>query len=73
MANIRSWLGIKTNIEMLYLPDEMFRQRGHDISLIFGKPVPWQTFDKSESPSFWAAMMKKRSYELAEVLKDYRK
>jgi hypothetical protein len=73
LANLRSLLGIKTNIEMLYLPDEMFRQRGREIFLVFGKPVPWQTFNKSESPSFWAGMMKKRSYELACELKDYRK
>lgn len=73
LANLRSRLGIKTNIEMLFLPDEMFKQRGRDIFLVFGKPVRWQTFDKSESPTFWAEMMKKRSYELAHALLDYRK
>jgi putative hemolysin len=73
LANIRSLLRIRTNIEMLYLADEMFKQKGRDISLVFGKPVPWQTFDKSEPPSFWAGEMKKRSYQLAQAIKDYRK
>lgn len=68
LANIRSRLGIKANIEMLYLPDEMFRQRGKEIKLIFGKPIPWQTFDRSRTPSEWAEWVKSKSYELQTLL-----
>ncbi len=50
LSNLRKSLGIKANIEMLYLPDEMFRQKEKDISLVFGKPIPWQTFDNSKLP-----------------------
>lgn len=39
LANWRKRLGIKVNIEMLFLPDEMFRQRGSHFRLIFGTPV----------------------------------
>lgn len=64
LANIRKFLGIKANIEMIYLPDEMFRQKGKSISLVFGKPIPWQTFDNTKSPGEWAEWVKTRSYEL---------
>ncbi len=64
LANLRTFLGIKSNIEMLYLPDEMFSQKGKNISLVFGKTIPWQTFDKSKSLPEWAEWVKERSYEL---------
>ncbi len=64
LANLRSFLGIKANIEMLYLPDEMFRQRGHEISMVFGSPVSHETFDKSRSPGEWAEWVKTLTYDL---------
>lgn len=64
LSNIRKFLGIKANIEMFYLPDELFKQTGKEISLVFGKPIPWQTFDNSKSPLEWADWVKSRSYEL---------
>ena len=64
LANIRAFLRIKGNIEMLYLPDEMFRQKGKDLSLVFGTVIPWQTFNKSKSPSEWAEWVKSVTYEL---------
>jgi putative hemolysin len=64
LANIRKFLGIKGNIEMLYLADEMFKQKGKEISLTFGKPISWQTFDKSRSAPEWADWVKSKSYEL---------
>jgi 1-acyl-sn-glycerol-3-phosphate acyltransferase len=70
LANIRSLLGIKTNLEMLWLPDEMFRQKGKQIYIVFGKPVSWKTFDKTKSTSGWAAFMKKRSYDLESKIDD---
>lgn len=64
LANLRKRLGIKANIEMLYLPDEMFRQKGKEIHLVFGKPIPWQTFDKSKTAPEWASWVKSESYKL---------
>jgi putative hemolysin len=64
LANIRKLLGVKANIEMLYLPDEMFRQKDKKISLVFGKPIPWETFDKTKSAVGWADWVKAKSYEL---------
>lgn len=65
LANIRVFLGIKSNIEMIYLPDEMFRQKDQQIDLVFGSPIPWQSFDRSRSYPEWADWLKKKSYELA--------
>jgi 1-acyl-sn-glycerol-3-phosphate acyltransferase len=69
LANLRKSLRIKANIEMLYLPDEMFRQKGKEISLAFGKPVPWQTFNHSKTPVEWAGRVKSISYELESLIK----
>jgi putative hemolysin len=68
LASVRSKLGIKTNIEMLYLADEMFRQKGKDLDLVFGERIPWQTFDKSRSHMEWAEWVKNKTYELSRRL-----
>ena len=64
LANLRKLLGLKANIEMLYLADEMFRQKGKEIDLVFGKTIPWETFDKSRSALEWADWVKTKSYAL---------
>jgi putative hemolysin len=64
LANFRKLIGIKANIEMLYLADEMFRQKDKEINLVFGKPIPWETFDKTRSAPEWANWVKSKSYEL---------
>jgi putative hemolysin len=64
LANIRKFLGLKANIEMLYLADEMFKQKGKEIMLVFGETIPWETFDKSKSAPEWAEWVKSKSYGL---------
>jgi putative hemolysin len=64
LSNFRNLLGIKANIEMLYLVDELFKQKGKEIDLIFGKAIPWQTFDHSSTTQEWAEWVKEKSYEL---------
>lgn len=64
LANIRSFLKIKANIEMLYLADEMYKQKGKVIDLVFGKVIPWQTFDDTKTAPEWAEWVKERSYIL---------
>ncbi len=64
LANIRKLLGIKANIEMLYLADEMFRQKDKEIRLVFGNKIPWTTFDRSKTPLEWADWVKLKTYEL---------
>jgi 1-acyl-sn-glycerol-3-phosphate acyltransferase len=68
-SNFRKLLGIKANLEMLYLSDEMFKQKNKEILLVFGEPVPWQTFDKSKTLNEWAEWVKDKSYALELVTK----
>ena len=39
LAKIRKWLGIKVNIEMFFLVDELFKQMGMDMSVVVGEPI----------------------------------
>lgn len=64
LARFRTFFGIKANIEMLYLVDEMFKQRGQRPHVIIGDPIPYTTFDSSKKPAQWAAWVKKKVYEL---------
>jgi 1-acyl-sn-glycerol-3-phosphate acyltransferase len=64
LSNFRNLLGLKANIEMLYLADEMFKQRDKVIHLIFAKPIGWETFDRKKSPGEWADWVKSKVYEL---------
>lgn len=52
------------NLAMMFLVDEMYRNVGKDFRIAFGKPIPWQTFDKSRTPAEWAQYVKDRVYEL---------
>lgn len=64
LANLRKRLKIKANIEMIYLPDEMFRQKGKSLKIVFSQPVPYQIFDKSHKPGEWAQMMRAFIYTI---------
>lgn len=64
LANICKVLGIKFNIAMLYLVDEMYKNRHKTFTVSIGKPIPWQTFDKSRTPAQWAQYVKDIVYKL---------
>ena len=64
IANLRKRLGVKFNFEMALLPAEMFAQRGKTLTITFGQPIPWQTFDKRHTAAEWAAMVKEHVYRL---------
>lgn len=66
LAKVRKFLRIKLNIEMMYLADEMFKQKGNQFTIRIGKPIPWQTFDKSKSQSHWAEWVKEIVYSMEE-------
>lgn len=65
LANIRSKVGVKANIEMFYLPNEMFKQKEKTITLTIGKPISYNVFDKSKTPKEWAQKVKNHIYKLA--------
>lgn len=64
LANIRKLFKIKVNIEMMYLADEMIKHKNKTFDIYFGKPIPYQTFDKSKTHKEWAAEVKRITYEL---------
>lgn len=64
LSNISDRLVKKVNIAMLFLVDEMFKNTGNTFPIKIGKPIPWQTFDKSKSPMEWAEYVKKQVYQL---------
>jgi len=67
IARWRTKLGIKANIEMFFLVDEMFRQRNKTITVIFGKPIQPDFFDQSKSDLEWAHYVKKCVYKLSDA------
>jgi putative hemolysin len=64
LANVCKALGIKFNIAMLYLADEMFKNRHKTFTVTFGKPISWETFDKSKTSAQWAEYVKDIVYNL---------
>src|SRR6056297_1811246 len=65
LARIRAILGIKANIEMFYLPNEMFKQREKNIVLTFGQPISHRVLDRRYTPKQWAGKIKAHVYELS--------
>lgn len=64
IANICKMLHLKVNVAMLYLVDEMFKNRNKTFTVTFGKPIPWQTFDKSKAATQWAQWVREQVYKL---------
>lgn len=64
LSRFRNKIGIKANIEMLYLVDEMYKQHNKTLNIVFGKPIPWQTFDKRFTDLEWAQRVKAHVYRL---------
>ena len=62
---VRRALGIKTNIELILLPREMFLKRNKTIKFKIGKPIPWQTFDRSYTHIQWAQKVKAHVYSMS--------
>lgn len=57
-------LGIKANLAMLFLPDELYRNQHSRFKVIVGEPFPEGTFDDSKSAYDWAQWVRERVYEL---------
>ena len=64
IANICAALHSKFNFAMLFLVDEMFRNRGKTVEVRIGRPIPWQSFDKSRSANDWAHYVRDIVYKL---------
>ncbi len=64
IATLRKKLNIKVNVEMLFLPDETFRQKGKVLTVTFGPSIPYTQFDDSRSDKEWAEWVKGQVYAL---------
>ena len=53
------------NLAMLFLVDEMSRNVGKTVRITIGKPIPWQTFNKTKTPMEWANFVEERVYALS--------
>ena len=52
------------NLAMIFLVDEMYKNVGKTFEVKIGKPIPWQTFDKSRTPKEWAQYVQDQVYKL---------
>jgi hypothetical protein len=64
LANLRKRLGIKANIEMLYLSDELFKSKHSSFGMYFGEPMPWSMFDKGRGLGELAEEIREKVYSL---------
>jgi len=55
------------NLAMLFLVDEMYKNVHKTFRVTIGKPIPWQTFDKSKTPMEWAQFVEDRVYYLEKI------
>jgi 1-acyl-sn-glycerol-3-phosphate acyltransferase len=68
LAKYRKLLGIKQNIEMLFLVDEMFKQKDKKLTFYIGKPISYTTFDNSHTNIEWAQILKDKVYSLKQKM-----
>lgn len=66
LANFRKKFNIKANLEMLYLADEMYRQRNQTINYVFGERLEAQRFTREHNHLEWAQLLKDYIYRLSE-------
>ena len=67
LSNLRMKFGIKLNIEMLYLANEMMKKKNAEFTITFGTPIPWQSLDSSKRPIKWAQEIKESVYTLNKI------
>lgn len=54
----RTLLGIKPNLEMFILVDELFRQRGYTLTLTIRRPLAPEAFHRGRSDAEWAEALR---------------
>lgn len=63
-ANRRKKCGIKFNVEMIYLPREVFRSQGKTFTITCGQPIPWQQLKGGRHATDTAQSVKDIVYNL---------
>ena len=65
LAYWRKKIGIKANIEMFYLADELYKQQGKKVVITIGEQISYTSLNSSKTDSQWAEDLKDKVYELA--------
>jgi len=66
ISNFRKRIGIKADLELFFLMDELFKKSNSTISVIFGKPIPYTKFTDDKTTIEWAQEVKRIAYALKE-------
>jgi 1-acyl-sn-glycerol-3-phosphate acyltransferase len=67
---LRRKCGMKFNIGLILLPWQMMKtSRGKTYDINVGEPIPWQTFDRSKTPTEWAEWLRSETYKLQTTTK----
>lgn len=69
LANVRKFFGIKANLEMLYLSDEMFKHRNKSFEITIGEPISYETFTRDKNDKEWSSWLKDKVYSLKSKIK----
>lgn len=64
LSNFRKFLGIKMNIEMLYLSNELFKQRNKHIKFVVGEPIEQSLLESDKKDRAVADIIKDRVYSM---------
>ena len=63
-ARLRTLIGLKFNIEMIYLPREVVRSKGSTFDIHIGKPIPWHELKGGKDSQAQADRLREAVYEL---------
>lgn len=66
LSNLSRFLRLKFNIGMIYLVDELFKQRDHEFVITIGKPVQYASLDRSKTDKEWAEELRQTVKKLSE-------
>ena len=58
LTSFSKFIGLKFNIGMFMLVDELFKKQHKTFVITFGKPIPYTSFDKSKTDQQWAESVK---------------
>ncbi|MFA7116359.1 MAG: glycerol acyltransferase [Bacteroidales bacterium] len=64
VAKLRKFFKIKFNIETIFLPNEMFKQKNTIFDIYIGNPIPYSTINKDYSYNEWTHIIRNKCYDL---------
>jgi 1-acyl-sn-glycerol-3-phosphate acyltransferase len=64
LYKFRKFIGVKANIEMLYLVNELYKQNDKKINIKIGTPILASDLDNSKTDEKWAEFVKTKVYDL---------